>query len=87
MNKMKCITKATIETVKGSQLKEGDFILVADRKCRVISVPFYPAEMVKFESEDGCINSEGFESGFMNYYRIIDCEEKDIYETQMVDMV
>jgi len=81
MNKLKCIMKARIEVVKASQLKKGDFILVADRKCLVKSVPFRLEEIIEFESEDKCIDSSVFESRFMNYYRILDCEERDVYQT------
>jgi len=78
MSNLKSVAKATIEIVRGHTLEEGDFILVADRKCKVTSAPFGIGDMIEFESEDGCISSSDFDSRFMWYYRIVDCEEKDL---------
>jgi len=77
LGKMKIVKKAKIEIVKLDELREGDYILWINLRCKVQEidrwnrkVTFVPCSM----SDD----YEPLEGSYLNYYRLIDWEEKNI---------
>lgn len=75
MSAVKVVKKAKVIVVKASELKKGDYILVANRKCEVLRVPWCSAP-VEFESTDGYFST--LDKRFSNYYKIEECEEVSI---------
>jgi len=79
---MLMITKATIIPVKWFELKVGDFVLIANLKCKVTRVPNgseYGHPPVEFSSKDGIMTN--LDKRFSYYYKILDCEEKNLCYT------
>jgi len=73
---MKIVRKAKIEIVKLDELKAGDYILWANLRCKVQKidrwnhkVTFVPCSMP---------DDKPLEGSYLNYYRLIDWEEKNI---------
>jgi len=73
---MKIVKKAKIEIVKLDELKVGDYILWANFRCKIQEidrwnrkVSFVPCSMPDYRPLEG---------SYVNYYRLIDWEEKNI---------
>jgi len=74
---MKIVKKAKIEIVKLNELKIDDYILWSNLRCKVQEidrwnrkVTFVPCSMPD--------DYEPLEGSYLNYYRLIDWEEKNI---------
>jgi len=73
---MKIVKKAKIEIVKLDELKEGDKILWSNLRCKVINIDRFKRKVyfVPYSMPDG----EPLEGSYLNYYRLIKSEEKNI---------
>jgi len=72
---MKIVKTAKIEVVKLEQLKEDDEILWSNLRCRIVSIDRFKRK-VYFVPHS--MHDKPFEGSYLNYYRLIDCEEQNV---------
>ena len=70
---MKIVKKAKIEIVKLGQLKEGDEILWANLRCKVVNINKFKRKVYFIPDS---MPGDPFEGSYLNYYRLIDWEEQ-----------
>lgn len=71
----KVVKSAKIEVIKPSELKVGDYILWSNWKRMVLKINKYERTIVV---SDPIGDREETLNFFMNYYKIIECEEIEI---------
>ena len=72
---MKIVKNAKIEVVKLEQLNEGDEILWANLRCKVVTIDRFKRK-VYFVSHS--TPGDPFEGSYLNYYRLINWEEQNV---------
>jgi len=72
---MKIVKTAEIEVVRLEQLNEGDEILWSNLRCKIVGID-RSKRKVYFVPRS--TPGDPFEGSYLNYYRLVDCEEQNV---------